>query len=92
MLYLYRRVAFGQVVNDDVKLMPDLSLREFALLAPIAVVVMWMGVYPESFLAPMRKDADILMARIERAQPVGDSRLMMTKGAPAVPAKTAEAE
>jgi NADH-quinone oxidoreductase subunit M len=92
MLYLYRRVAFGQVVHDDVKLMPDLSLREFALLAPIAVVVMWMGVYPESFLAPMRKDADILMARVERAQPVGDSRLMMTKGAPAVPAKTAEAE
>lgn len=92
MLYLYRRVAFGQVVHDDVKLMPDLSLREFALLAPIAVVVMWMGVYPESFLAPMRKDADILMARIERAQPVGDSKLMMTKGAPAVPAKTAEAE
>ncbi|MGN6278139.1 MAG: NADH-quinone oxidoreductase subunit M [Sphingomonas sp.] len=91
MLYLYWRVCFGVVKHDDVKLMPDLSLREVALLAPIAAVVLWMGVYPESFLAPMRKDADILMARIERAKPAGDSHLMMTKAAPA-PATQAEAE
>ena len=73
MLWLYRRVAFGELVKDDVKLMPDLSLREIALLAPIAAVVLWMGVYPESFLAPMRKDSNALMARIERARPAGDS-------------------
>ncbi|MBY8828262.1 NADH-quinone oxidoreductase subunit M [Hephaestia mangrovi] len=91
MLYLYWRICFGEVKHDDVKLMPDLSLREVALLAPIAAVVLWMGVYPESFLAPMRKDADILMARIERAKPAGDSHLMTTKAAPA-PATQAEAE
>ncbi|MGN6376365.1 MAG: NADH-quinone oxidoreductase subunit M [Sphingomonas sp.] len=92
MLYLYRRVVFGKLVHDDVKLMPDLSLREFALLAPIAAVVLWMGVYPESFLAPMRKDADILAARIERAKPAGDSHLMTNGGATAAPATQAEAE
>jgi len=92
MLYLYWRISFGEVVHEDVKLMPDLSLREIALLAPIAAVVLWMGVYPESFLAPMRKDADILAARIERAQPIGDSHLMMTKGAQPAPAAKAEAE
>ncbi|MEP2381593.1 NADH-quinone oxidoreductase subunit M, partial [Parasphingorhabdus sp.] len=52
MLYLYRRVAFGELVHEDVKAMPDLSKREMALLAPIAAAVLWMGVYPESFLAP----------------------------------------
>ncbi|MGN6622157.1 MAG: NADH-quinone oxidoreductase subunit M, partial [Sphingomonas sp.] len=92
MLYLYRRIAFGELVHEDVKRMPDLSLREVALLAPIAAVVLWMGVYPESFLAPMRKDAAILTMRIDRAKPVDDSRLMMMKGAPAVPATKAEAE
>ncbi|HEU4960093.1 MAG TPA: NADH-quinone oxidoreductase subunit M [Sphingomonas sp.] len=90
MLYLYWRIAFGELVHEDVKLMPDLSLREVALLAPIAAVVLWMGVYPESFLAPMRKDADILAARIERAKPAGDSHLMM--GMAAMPAPRAEAE
>ncbi len=90
MLYLYRRVVFGEIVHDDVRAMPDLSLREIALLAPIAAVVLWMGVYPESFLAPMRGDVATLQARIARAAPTGDS--LPTAGkALATPAEHAEA-
>jgi len=74
MLYLYRRVVFGDLTKDDVRVMPDLSVRELALLAPVAAVALWMGVYPESFLAPMRKDVGTLVARVDRAAPAGDSR------------------
>ena len=81
MLYLYRRVVFGDLTKDDVKAMPDLNKREMALLAPIAAAVLWMGVYPESFLAPMRADVATLLARIERAKPAGDS--LPTPGNPA---------
>jgi NADH-quinone oxidoreductase subunit M len=84
MLYLYRRVVFGDLTKDDVRAMPDLSLREIALLAPIAAVVLWMGVYPESFLAPMRGDVATLEARIARAAPLGDS--LPTAGKPAAAA------
>ena len=84
MLYLYRRVAFGELVHDDVKLMPDLSPREIALLAPIAAAVLWMGVYPENFLAPMRGDVKTLVARVERVAPAGDS--LPTPGKPALAA------
>ncbi len=80
MLYLYRRVVFGDLTKDDVKAMPDLNKREMALLAPIAAAVLWMGVYPESFLAPMRADVATLLARIERARPAGDS--LPTPGKP----------
>ncbi|TKD50833.1 NADH-quinone oxidoreductase subunit M [Sphingomonas baiyangensis] len=73
MLVLYRRVVWGELKSDDVRAMPDLSKREIALLAPIAAVVLWMGVYPEPFLAPMRADAATLVARIERANPGSDS-------------------
>ena len=73
MLYLYRRVVFGEIKFDDVRAMTDLKPREIALLLPIAAAVMWMGVYPESFLAPMRGDVKILLERIDRAQPHGDS-------------------
>lgn len=83
MLYLYRRVVFGDLVKDDVKAMPDLSKREMALLAPLAAVTLWMGVYPESFLAPMRNDVATLLARIERAKPAGDSQ--PTAGKPVAP-------
>jgi NADH-quinone oxidoreductase subunit M len=34
-----------------------------------------MGVYPESFLAPMRADIAALDARLARAAPEGDSKL-----------------
>ena len=88
MLYLYRRVVFGEIKSDEVRGMSDLSGRELWLLAPIAAVVLWMGVYPESFLAPMRADTARLLARIERAQPAGDS--LPTKGTGIVPTAHAE--
>ncbi|MBE5072911.1 NADH-quinone oxidoreductase subunit M [Erythrobacteraceae bacterium E2-1 Yellow Sea] len=75
MLYLYRRVAFGEQKNADAAAMPDLNAREWAMLAPIAAAVLWMGVYPESFLAPMRADIAALDARIARAAPESDSQL-----------------
>jgi NADH-quinone oxidoreductase subunit M len=81
MLYLFRRVVWGDLTKDDVKAMPDLSAREIALLAPVAAAVLWMGVYPESFLAPMRADTARLVARLERAAPAGDSK--PTPGHPA---------
>lgn len=74
MLYLYRRVVWGEIKSDDVRVMPDLSKREIALLAPVAAVVLWMGVYPESFIAPMRADVTTLLERINRANPGSDSR------------------
>ena len=75
MLYLYRRVAFGEQVNADAAAMQDLDSRELWLLAPIAAAVLWMGVYPESFLAPIRRDVATIVERIERAAPAGDSKL-----------------
>ena len=80
MLYLYRRICYGDQVNADAAAMPDLSTREFWLLAPIAAVVLWMGVYPETFLAPMRADVRTLVARLAPAAPAGDSQMIM--GAP----------
>jgi NADH-quinone oxidoreductase subunit M len=88
MLYLYWRIAYGTSVNADAAAMPDLDNREWWLLAPIAAVVLWMGVYPESFLKPMRADVGRLLTRIERAAPAGDAHL--TAGKPvAVPAAEA---
>jgi NADH-quinone oxidoreductase subunit M len=82
MLYLYWRICYGTLEKEDVKAMPDLSLRELATLGPIAAVVLWMGVYPESFIAPIRDDVGSLLTRIERANPEGDAQLVMgTPGA-----------
>jgi NADH-quinone oxidoreductase subunit M len=77
MLWLYWRICFGTQRNADAAAMPDLSLREWWLLGPIALAVLWMGIYPESFLRPMRNDIGRLIARVERAAPAGDSHLAL---------------
>ncbi|MCW1428530.1 NADH-quinone oxidoreductase subunit M [Novosphingobium sp. JCM 18896] len=82
MLYLYRRVIFGEQKNADAAAMLDLDLREWLMMAPIAAAVLWMGVYPESFLAPMRQDIAALDARIARARPHGDATLAVAKAQP----------
>jgi NADH-quinone oxidoreductase subunit M len=94
MLYLYWRIAFGVQKNPDAAAMPDLDAREWLLYVPLALAVLWMGVYPESFLAPMRQDIAALEARVARAAPAGDSNLAFPKpasaAAQAAPAGAAE--
>jgi NADH-quinone oxidoreductase subunit M len=79
MLYLYWRICYGKLVHADAAAMKDLDGREMWLLAPIAAVVFWMGVYPESFLRPMRADVGRLLERVDRAKPAGDSHLTAGK-------------
>ncbi len=74
MLWLYWRISFGEARTPEAAAMRDLSAREWWLLGPIAAGVLWMGVYPESFLAPMRQDVGFLLQRVERAAPPGDSQ------------------
>jgi NADH-quinone oxidoreductase subunit M len=90
MLWLYWRVAFGKLEKPDVAAMPDLNRREWGMLGSIGLVVLWMGVYPESFLAPMRNDVGVLLARIERAKPEGDARI--APGAPRLVSQARAAE
>jgi NADH-quinone oxidoreductase subunit M len=68
MLLLYRRVVFGVIDKDDVRRMPDLSPREILVFAPIVVVVLWMGIYPSSFLKPMQPSLTALVERVETAR------------------------
>ncbi|MGE0109770.1 MAG: NADH-quinone oxidoreductase subunit M, partial [Bdellovibrionales bacterium] len=49
MLWLYRRVFFGEATKPDVKVMKDLSLREVAMFVPLVLLVAWIGLYPATF-------------------------------------------
>ncbi len=65
MLWLYRRVVFGTAAGDDTRAMADLSMREVAILVPIALAVLWMGIYPKSFQDPMKPGVAAIVARLE---------------------------
>jgi NADH-quinone oxidoreductase subunit M len=62
MLYLYRRVVFGELTKESLKSIRDMSWREIAVFAPLVVVVLWMGIYPLSFLLPIEVSVAKLIA------------------------------
>jgi NADH-quinone oxidoreductase subunit M len=63
MLWLYRRVIFGSLVKDDLKLMPDLRANEIIAFVPLAIITLLMGIYPDLFLDPMRASVDNLIVQ-----------------------------
>jgi NADH-quinone oxidoreductase subunit M len=67
MLWLYRKVIFGELTKDDLKGMLDLDRREVAIFAPLVAVVFWMGIYPESFLDVMRVSVDNVIRQHQAA-------------------------
>ncbi len=66
-LVLYRAIAFGKLDKEDVKAMPDLSWREAAIFAPLILMVLWMGIYPDSFLGPMHASVTHLIQSYDAA-------------------------
>jgi NADH-quinone oxidoreductase subunit M len=67
MLWLYRRVVFGKITRDDVKGMLDLSPREVVIFAPLVLVVLWMGIYPSSFLNVTSVSVEALIQNYQTA-------------------------
>ena len=51
MLWMYQRVIFGEVRNPSNLKLSDLNFREKLVLAPIVVLVLFMGIYPGPFLS-----------------------------------------
>jgi len=50
LLWMYQRVIFGDVTNSANRGLKDLSAREIAVLIPIVIFIVWIGVYPSTFL------------------------------------------
>lgn len=64
MLWLYRQVVFGPLEKEELRLMPDLSVREIAIFAPLIVLVFWLGIYPSTFLKPMEPSIQKVVMRL----------------------------
>jgi NADH-quinone oxidoreductase subunit M len=73
MLYLYRRIIFGKLTKESLQKIFDLSGREIAVFAPLAVVVIWMGIYPMPFLDAMHASVNHLIGQVETARALNDA-------------------
>ena len=47
MLWMVKRVVFGEIRHGEVAELSDLNQREWILLSVLAAAVLWMGIYPQ---------------------------------------------
>jgi NADH-quinone oxidoreductase subunit M len=91
MLWMFQRVMFGEVTNPKNENLSDMSKREVAVLLPVVLLIIWIGVYPKPFLKPMEATVNGLIQRIEqrvdikgtpaeRASEIKSSKKMDTEG------------
>jgi len=63
-LWMYKRVYFGDVTNDDVRGLSDINAREFLMLAILAAAVLWMGIQPKPFTDAMHVSVTELIQHV----------------------------
>jgi NADH-quinone oxidoreductase subunit M len=68
MLWMFQRVMFGQVTNEKNKDLKDLSWREIAYFAPLLLFIVWIGVYPNTFLNKTKATTAQFVAQMEKAK------------------------
>ena len=64
-LWLFNRVAFGNIKVQYMNMFSDVDKREFATLLPLIILTLVMGIYPEIFLDPMHVSCANLLAHID---------------------------
>jgi NADH-quinone oxidoreductase subunit M len=67
MLWMYQRVMFNGLTREENRDVPDLDRRELAILLPIAILIVWLGVYPKPFLDKIEPAVQTLVERMESA-------------------------
>ncbi len=70
MLWLYRRVFFGALTKPDVAAMKDLTWKEYVFFTPLAVLTLWMGIYPATFKDITAPSLKAIVDAYQHAAPV----------------------
>ena len=63
MLWMVQRVFWGPVDITANYALPDISLREIFVVAPLMVLIVWIGIHPNTFLGPMEASVRLLLTR-----------------------------
>lgn len=70
MLWLYQRMFFGTIDNPKNEKLIDLSPREWAYMAPLIILALWIGVYPKPFLAYIERPVNAMVRQVRPTYPI----------------------
>jgi len=66
LLWLFQRTMLGQITHKENLRLPDLSLRELVVFAPLIAWALWIGIYPKPYFDVLEAP---VMRIVERVQP-----------------------
>jgi NADH-quinone oxidoreductase subunit M len=66
LLYMFRRVFFGEITHEENRHLPDLVPRELAAVLPLAVLAIVLGVFPQLFISRITPDTQPIVERLQQ--------------------------
>lgn len=69
MLWMLQRVVLGQPQTPTISQLTDLNVRELATVIPLAVLILWIGLYPSPLMEMMDASVTHLVQHMEAYQP-----------------------
>jgi NADH-quinone oxidoreductase subunit M len=66
LLWAIQRILFNPLDKTENEHIPDLNRRELWLMAPLVVVIIWLGIYPAPVLRRMETASQALVSRVEQ--------------------------
>ena len=99
LLWLVQKVFFGPITNEENRIIPDIAWNEIAALVPLIILMVWIGVHPNTFLKPMtpavkqliatvngENQKEVMVAAAARPVPRSDAQFLSSSAPPLPPA------
>lgn len=64
LLRMYQRVFFGEITNDANKKLTDMTLSEKSILGLLLIFIVWIGVYPSTFLSISENSVKLVVTKL----------------------------
>jgi NADH-quinone oxidoreductase subunit M len=64
LLWMYQRVVYGEIKSPKMNSIPDMNKREMAVLLPIFIFIVWIGIYPGTFLKVSEKTTSRIIEQV----------------------------
>lgn len=68
LLWMYQRLMQGPIEKEENKIIPDLNKREIFAIVPIIIFIVWIGVYPNTFLKKSDAAIQKVIEKVETAK------------------------
>jgi NADH-quinone oxidoreductase subunit M len=68
LLWMYQRVFMGPLEKEENKTIPDLNIREIVVASLFLIFIVWIGVYPNTFLSKSETSVKKVIENVEAAK------------------------